>query len=164
MSKSKKNSSAKNADLNYGVLNSSLGYFIRRAQLRIFQEFNHFFEALDIKPAQFSALEIIHSNPGLRQSNLAKALNIQRTNMVGMLDKLQQRGLIERKPSTNDLRAHALHLTTKGEKLLDHLHQQFHLHESLLHERLGEERYQLFKECLLLIIEAEKIKTQGTYD
>jgi DNA-binding MarR family transcriptional regulator len=157
MSKQKKSSSAKNVPINYGVLSSSLGYLIRSAQLRIFQEFNHFFEALDIKPAQFSALEIIHSNPGLRQSSLAKALNIQRTNMVGMLDKLQQRGLIERKPSTNDLRAHALHLTIKGEKLLDHLHLQFHQHEGLIHERLGEEKYQLVKDALLIITEAEKL-------
>ena len=40
--------------------------------------------------------------------------------MVGMLDKLQQRNLIERRPSTKDLRAHALYLTNKGEKLLKH--------------------------------------------
>jgi DNA-binding MarR family transcriptional regulator len=157
MSKSNKNSSANKASIDYGVLNSSLGYAIRRAQLRVFQEFNYFFEALDIKPAQFSALEIIHCNPGLRQSSLAKALNIQRTNMVGMLDKLQQRGLIERKPSTKDLRAHALHLTSKGEKLLDHLHQQFDHHEGLLCERLGEEKYLLVKEAMLLITEAEKL-------
>jgi DNA-binding MarR family transcriptional regulator len=158
MSKSKKAGSSKHAPIDYGVLNSSLGYLIRRAQLRIFQEFNHFFEALDIKPAQFSTLEIIHSNPGLRQSSLAKALNIQRTNMVGMLDKLQQRGLIERKPSANDLRAHALHLTIKGEKLLDHLHQQFHQHEDLIFQRLGEEKYQQVRDALLLITEAEKLK------
>jgi DNA-binding MarR family transcriptional regulator len=157
MSKSKKSSSSKNTTLDYGVLNSSLGYLIRRAQLRIFQEFNHFFEALDIKPAQFSTLEIIHSNPGLRQTTLAKALNIQRTNMVGMLDKLQQRGLIERKPSASDLRAHALHLTSKGEKLLDHLHQQFKQHEGLLQERLGDEKYQQVKDALILITEADSL-------
>lgn len=156
MSKSKKSGSTK---INYGVLDTSLGYLIRRAQLRIFQEFNHYFEALDIKPAQFSALEIIYSTPGLRQSSLAKALNIQRTNMVGMLDILQQRGLIERQPSSNDLRAHALHLTSKGEKLLEHLHQQFHQHEGLLHQRLGEEKYLLVQDALRLIIEAEKIKS-----
>jgi DNA-binding MarR family transcriptional regulator len=152
-----KSSTTKKDNINYGVLDTSLGYVIRRAQLRVFQEFNHFFEALDIKPAQFSALEVIHNNPGLRQTSLARALNIQRTNMVGMLDILQQRGLIERKPSTSDLRAHALHLTNKGEKLLDHLHRQFYEHENILRQRLGEEKYHLVRESLQLITQAEKI-------
>lgn len=157
MTKSKKKSSSKDPVINYGVLNTSLGYVIRRAQLRIFQEFNHFFEALDIKPAQFSTLEIIHKNPGLRQTTLAKALKIQRTNMVGMLDKLQQRGLIERKASDKDLRAHALHLTSKGEKLLEHLHRQFYEHEGLLLERLGDESYEQVREGLLKIISSDHI-------
>ncbi len=157
MSKTKKNNSAKHPPVDYGVLNTSLGYVIRRAQLRVFQEFNHFFEALDIKPAQFSTLEIIYNNPGLRQTTLAKALNIQRTNMVGMLDKLQQRGLIERKASTKDLRAHALHLTNKGEKLLDHLHRQFHEHEGILRERLGDESYDQVREGLLKIVRSDQI-------
>jgi DNA-binding MarR family transcriptional regulator len=155
MSKSKKTNLKKSKNINYGVLTQSLGYVVRRAQLKIFQEFNHYFDALDIKPAQFSALEIIHNNPGLRQSALAHSLNIQRTNMVGMLDTLQKRGLIERKPSTQDLRAHALHLTGKGEKLLEHLHRQFKLHENLLRQRLGDDAYHHVREGLISIIEAD---------
>lgn len=147
----------KNKAIDYGVLNQSLGYLIRRAQIKIFQEFAHFFEALDVKPAQFSALEVIHQNPGLRQSALAGALGIQRTNMVGMLDKLQQRGLIERRPSAKDLRAHALYLTGKGEKLLDHLHRQFFQHEELLRQRLGEDNFQLVRENLKLIVRADDL-------
>ncbi len=160
MSKPKKTSSAKNIQIDYGVLNTSLGYVLRQAQLRVFQEFDHFFEALDIKPAQFSTLEIIHKNPGLRQSTLAQALSIQRPNMVGMLDKLEKRGLIQRKTSTNDLRAHALHLTTKGEKLLNHLHRQFNEHEEVLRQRLGEVNFQQVRESLLRISQAEKLTDQ----
>lgn len=158
MSNTKKNNPnikpSKNSNIDFGLLSESLGYIVRRAQLKIFNEFNHFFEALDIKPAQFSVLEIIHNNPGLRQSALARALNIQRTNMVGMLDQLQQRALIERKPSTKDLRAHALHLTSKGEKLLEHLHRQFHQHEDLLRQRLGDENLQMIRKNLEIIINA----------
>lgn len=152
MSNAKKATPPLNID--YGLLDQSLGYVVRRAQLKIFQEFNLLFEALDIKPAQFSVLEIIHSNPGLRQSELARALNIQRTNMVGMLDQLQDRDLIERKPSKKDLRAHALYLTRKGEKLLKHLHIQFSLHEDSLSKRLGEENLKLVRESLESIIKS----------
>lgn len=156
-SNNKTNNTFSSNQIDFGLLENSLGYLVRRAQLKIFQEFNYFFEALDIKPAQFSALEIIHNNPGLRQSALAKALNIQRTNMVGMLDQLQNRGLIERKPSTKDLRAHALHLTNKGEKFLKHLHLQFHQHEDLLLQRLGEENLNIVKDNLKVIVKSPKL-------
>lgn len=156
-SNKKNNNTFSSNQIDFGLLENSLGYLVRRAQLKIFQEFNYFFEALDIKPAQFSALEIIHNNPGLRQSALAKALNIQRTNMVGMLDQLQNRGLIERKPSTKDLRAHALHLTKKGEKFLKHLHLQFHQHEDLLLQRLGEENLNIVKDNLKVIVKSPKL-------
>jgi DNA-binding MarR family transcriptional regulator len=134
--------------IDYGLLDQSLGYIIRRAQIRVFQEFADFFEALEVKPAEFSALEIIHRNAGLRQSALAKSLGIQRTNMVGMLDQLQGRNLIERRPSTTDLRAHELHLTSKGKKFLNHLHQQFFKHEGDLENRLGKEAYRETRENL----------------
>lgn len=139
---------SKDPKIDYGLLAESLGYVVRRAQIKIFQEFAHFFEALDVKPAEFSALEIIHNNPGLRQSTLAKSLGIQRTNMVGMLDKLQDRKLIERRPSETDLRAHELHLTNKGVKFLGHLHQQFFEHEGSLKKRIGEDNYEQVRDSL----------------
>lgn len=144
--------------INYGVLDNSIGYLLRRAQIKVFQEFNHFFDALDMKPAQFSALEVIHHNPGLRQSALANALNIQRTNMVGMLDILQERGLVDRKPSPNDRRSHALHLTTKGEKLLKHLHMQFHTHEDRLMGIIGEGNREILRGALINIANAPRLE------
>lgn len=149
--KSSPTSTNTNKQIDYGLLNESLGYNVRRAQIKIFQEFAHFFEALDIKPAQFSAIEIIHRNPGLRQSVLAKALGIQRSNMVGMLDKLQQRNLIERRMSSKDQRAHELSLTSKGEKLLKHLHQQYFQHEESLKNRIGNDQYELVRNSLRII-------------
>lgn len=142
---------AKESALDYGVLDDALGYLIRRSQIKIFQEFNRHFEALEIKPAQFSALEIINRNPGLRQSALAKALGVQRTNMVGMLDILQERGLVDRQLSSQDRRSHALYLTRKGQQLLKHLYDQFYLHEKQIEEIIGESNVETFKECLIKI-------------
>ena len=61
---------------------------------------------------------IVGRNPGLRQSAVASALGIQRTNFVPLVDELERRGLVERRASPVDRRSHALHLTEAGEKLL----------------------------------------------
>lgn len=140
---------------NYGVLDQSLGYLLRRAQIRAFQGFNHYFDVFEIKPAQFSALELIQNNPGMRQSRLAEALGIQRTNLVGMLDQLQSRDLIKRKPAPDDRRSHALHLTPKGNQLLEHLHKQFHDHENELIKAIGEDNLEMFRSALIAIGELE---------
>lgn len=146
-----KTSSATESASDYGVLDQSLGYLLRRAQIRAFQGFNSYFDVFEIKPAQFSALELIQNNPGMRQSRLAEALGIQRTNLVGMLDLLQSRDLIKREPAPDDRRSHALHITAKGNQLLDHLHQQFYEHEKELIQAIGEENLQTFRESLIAI-------------
>lgn len=146
--KNTNDSKSNDANIDYGILNDAIGYLIRRSQIKIFQEFNRHFEALEIKPAQFSALEIINRNPGLRQSALANALGVQRTNMVGMLDALQERGLIDRKLSNEDKRSHALFLTRKGQQLLGLLYDQFNQHEKQIEETIGQCNVEVFRECL----------------
>ncbi len=62
----------------------------------MFDDFARRFAALDLSPAQFSALVTIGANPGRRQSEIAGALGIQRPNFVAMMDELERRGLAER--------------------------------------------------------------------
>ena len=79
-----------------GALNTHLGYFIRRAQVWVFQDFIRRLASLDIRPAQYSVLVVIDENPGLSQSDIADTLNIERARLVHLLDKLEKRGLTER--------------------------------------------------------------------
>ena len=57
-----------------GVLNEHLGYFVRRLQVWVFQDFIRRLAAIDISPAQFSVLVVIGANPGLSQTELATTL------------------------------------------------------------------------------------------
>src|SRR5262249_18812616 len=66
---------AQGADL--GRLVGHLGYFVRRAQLWIFQDFIRTLAKVDIRPAQYSVLLLIEANPGLSQSTLAQTLGIE---------------------------------------------------------------------------------------
>jgi DNA-binding MarR family transcriptional regulator len=105
-----------------GPLGDSFGYLLRRAQVVVFQRFFDLFAEFDIRPAQYSVLTVIERNPGLSQTRLADALGIKKTNLVAIIDILEQRGLARRRPTENDRRSHALFLTPRGTVLIDRLH------------------------------------------
>ncbi len=131
------------AVVDLGVLDNHLGYFVRRVQVWIFQDFIRRLSRIDISPAQFSVLVIIGANEGLSQSELAATLGIERARLVRMLHLLDRRGLTERLPSTADGRRHALRLTRAGQTTLKQAKALAAQHEASLLPKLGPERYQL---------------------
>lgn len=124
-------------DIDLDALTQHLGYFLRRAQVWVFQDFIRTLSAIDIRPAQYSVLIVIGANPGLSQAELADKLAIERARLVHMLDQLEKRGLIERLPSPTDRRTHALQLTREGQKTLKRAKTLAARHEARLAERLG---------------------------
>jgi DNA-binding MarR family transcriptional regulator len=126
--------------LDIGFLNEHLGYFIRRLQVWVFQDFIRTLAPVDIRPAQYSVLVVIAANPGLSQSDLADRLGIERARLVRVLDKLERRGLTQRLASPTDRRSHALRLTREGQKILKRAAMLAALHEAKLIERLGPEQ------------------------
>lgn len=101
-----------------GPLGEMIGYALRRAQLAVFDEALQGFSELDLRPTQYSVLALVGHRPGLKQSDVAAALGIQRANFVTLLDGLEQRGLARRSPTPHDRRSYALHLTDDGERVL----------------------------------------------
>jgi DNA-binding MarR family transcriptional regulator len=106
-------------EVKLGLLDGVVGYLLRRAQIAVFEDFDRRFTALNLTPAQFSALVAIRENPGRRQSDIAAALGVQRPNFVALMDGLERRGLAERLRSGADRRANSLALTHAGLTLLD---------------------------------------------
>ena len=134
--------------IDLGGLNSHLGYFIRRAQVWVFQDFIRALKTLDVSPAQYSVLLIIAANPGLSQSELARTLAIQRARLVRMLHRLDKRGLTRRLQSSSDGRTHALRLTPKGQETLRRAEAMAAQHETRLIDKIGIEPYETMKRIL----------------
>lgn len=134
--------------IDLGVLNDRLGYFVRRMQVWVFQDFIRRLASIDIRPAQFSVLAVIGANAGLSQMELARTLGIERARLVRMLHRLERRGLTQRLPSSTDGRRHALRLTREGQRILARARSLSNAHEAGLMKRLGPERYRLLIETL----------------
>lgn len=121
-----------------GGLADFVGYALRRAQIKVFDDFIRSLESVDLRPAQFSVLLIIDRNPGLKQSQVSAVLGIQRTNFVAMVDELERRGLARREPVPNDRRSYALVLTDAGRETLGRALALQARHERRIAEALGE--------------------------
>jgi DNA-binding MarR family transcriptional regulator len=126
------------AALQLGELSELLGYAMKRAQLKVFEDFLRCVAPLQLTPAQFSVLLLLDNNPGRNQTEIASTLGILRPNFVSMLDGLESRGLCERVRSVNDRRSHNLLLTDKGRAVLARAKKLVaSKHEARLNELLG---------------------------
>jgi DNA-binding MarR family transcriptional regulator len=105
-------------EVDTSYLESLVGYNARRATLVIVDAFLRNMAVYGLRPVDFSMLSLIAHNPGITSRQLCTALNIQPPNLVGMINQLQTRELIVRRPHPHDGRAMGLHLTPEGRKMM----------------------------------------------
>jgi DNA-binding MarR family transcriptional regulator len=99
-------------------LDGLIGYNARRAALAVIEVFMQRMAMYQLRPVDFSVLSLITHNPGVTSRQLCGSLGILPPNLVGMVDTLERRELIVRKPHPRDGRATGLHLTPVGLKLM----------------------------------------------
>jgi DNA-binding MarR family transcriptional regulator len=113
--------------LSFGVLPGLIGYQLRLAQRAIFADFAETVGAEGISPGLFGVLVLIEANPGLKQQQLADAAHLDRSSLVPVIDKLEARGLVERRAA--DRRSNGLYLTREGAALVRALRRRVQQHE-----------------------------------
>ncbi len=78
-----------------------------------------FFARWDLGPSQFNVLKLLHDQPeGCTQTELSRALLVHRSNITGLLNRLERRKLIARCDSATDRRAYRVLLTAAGRRLV----------------------------------------------
>jgi len=138
------NGAPANGTVEMGLLPSLLGYQLRLAQRAIFDDFAEAIGELEVSPGLFGMLVVIEANPGLKQTELANAAQLDRSSLVPALDKLEARGLVARRASAEVRRVNVLWLTQDGTALLKKLKQRVARHVQRLAQNLSEaEREQL---------------------
>ncbi len=101
------------------ALRQFVGYGMKRAFNVLHGELVETLKPFDLRMVTYSALVVIVENPGLRQYQLADALEIERPNLVAIIDELEGRSLVVRERIPTDRRSYALLPTAAGKRLCD---------------------------------------------
>ena len=99
------------------------GHLIRRLHQLSTQVFAQRTQAagFDLTPVQLAALDAIHHHPGTDQARIAEMIAYDRATIGGVIERLEQKGWVDRVVSERDRRARVLSLTPEGERIIQAL-------------------------------------------
>ena len=109
----------------------------------------------------YTALVLIVDNPGMKQSQLADAMDVERPNLVVIIDELERRELITRDKVPTDRRAYALRATLAGHQLYERTLKAVSAHEDVLLKGIAPEDLRVLTSVVLDIQRNAHRRAQG---
>ena len=100
------------------ALYAAPGYLFRRMQQIAVSIFMEECKSFDLTPVQYAALIAIHTHPGIDATRLSAVIAFDRSTLGSVIERLQAKDYIERKPAREDKRIKLLHLTKSGAAIL----------------------------------------------
>lgn len=113
-------------------LADSLAYQIKQTQVRCYEMLFELFGPDALSPGRMTALSLIGNHPGIKQSELAEHLRVNRASVVKVIDSLQALGFVERGSTPGDRRSHSLVATPAGVAELKRLTILVQQHEKMI--------------------------------
>ncbi len=127
------------AEVSDATLRGFIGYHMKRAFNVLQADLTQTLKPFELRMLTYTALTLIVDNPGLRQSQLADAMDVERPNLVIVIDELERRDLIVRDRVPTDRRAYALRVTLAGRQLYEKAFAAMKDHEKRMLDGLDEE-------------------------
>ncbi|SNS54332.1 MarR family winged helix-turn-helix transcriptional regulator [Tropicimonas sediminicola] len=121
------------------ALRAFFGYRMKRSFNVIQADLALALKPFELRMLTFTALTLVVSNPGLRQSQLAEAMDVERPNLVTIVEELVRRDLISKERVPTDRRAYSLQATRQGRMLCAEATTAVTAHEEALLGGLDEE-------------------------
>jgi DNA-binding MarR family transcriptional regulator len=132
----------------------STAFLLKRLGHTVKERSSEAYEAAGVNPFYYSVLAVLEEGARDTQAKIADALGYDRSWLVGLLDELEEGGLIDRKRDPEDRRRHLVSLTVAGKEKLGELRK---IAKGIENELLGaldpEQRTQLHE--LLLQVAAD---------
>jgi DNA-binding MarR family transcriptional regulator len=97
---------------------SSLAFLLSQVGIHAARRFSERIAEIDLHPPLFRVLNLVDAAEGRSQQAIGEAIDVPPSRMVALVDELEQRGLVERRPFPADRRVRALYLTRKGRETL----------------------------------------------
>jgi DNA-binding MarR family transcriptional regulator len=116
---------------------------------------------IGLDPRSVLVLRHVGAEQGRTQASLSTSLGVPPSRIVGMIDELEQRGLLERRANPSDRRAHALWLTGRGRKVLDDVMAVSRAHEIDICAGLSETDRRQLIELLSVIVSKQELPIGG---
>jgi DNA-binding MarR family transcriptional regulator len=121
-----------------------LGFLLSQVGFHAAAKFAERLAPLNLAPPHVGILFLIMHADGLSQAALGEKLGVFPSRLVGLLDELEDRGLVQRRDSPRDRRSHSLHLTEAGRESLKEITRVGQEHQNALCAALdASERAQL---------------------
>ena len=122
-----------------------------------------FFVRWALSPSQFNVLNLLYDKPdGCTQIELSRSLIMHRSNVTGLVNRLEARGLVQRRDSANDRRAYRVVLTVTGRKLLQEILPHYYAAaERVWGEFSASRANQLIEELTRVCANAEDVAVKG---
>ena len=143
----------KDEELAATQLRQFVGYEMKMAYLLIQEDMVRILKPTGLRIVTFSALGIVVENPDISQTQLAQALQIERSGVVVIVDELENADLISRNKVEGDRRSYALRATLKGRNLWSRTEKLVHQHEDGILSGLSGTERETLKALLGRIIE-----------
>jgi DNA-binding MarR family transcriptional regulator len=116
---------------------SSLAFLLSQVGVYASRRFAERIAAIDLHPPLFRVLNMVDAAEGQSQQAIGEAIQAPASRMVAIVDELEERGMIERRPHPGDRRVRALYLTPAGRRLLSRARGIAMEHEAELVRGLG---------------------------
>jgi DNA-binding MarR family transcriptional regulator len=97
----------------------SVAFAVSRLGYEIGGQLAEALKPLGIEPRHFGLLRALAMSDGQSQRAIGDSLNLHPNRMVALVDELERKRLVRRRPHPTDRRAHAVVLTASGRRLLD---------------------------------------------
>ena len=98
---------------------ANIGLLLSLASAQGVAAANRGLRALDLNSRSFSLLDVVGQAGGVSQREIADAIRLDPSQVVALLDTLETRGLLERRPNPNDRRQRSVVVTPRGREELD---------------------------------------------
>ena len=106
------------APITIDAIYAAPGYLFRRMQQIAVSIFMEECKAFDLTPVQYAALIAIHTHPGIDATRLSAVIAFDRSTLGSVIERLQAKDFVERKPAPEDKRIKLLYLTKPGAAIL----------------------------------------------